>query len=200
MQLLVAEHVASSHWLNAVAVPGTLQAPPPGHCEVALHGAPLFVPPEQRVPAVPPQRPASVLQKPPLQTPLLHCPASVHGRPLQAPPGHSEATVHGLPPFVPPTQRPESGQSAFAPHGFALMLFHVSQKHLPVVNPTARHGGLAVVPLPATSVFVLEPVELVRSIGKVARTPPDAGGQSRLVLAQKRLGDVPLTSHVWPRF
>ena len=74
-------------------------------------------------------------------------------------------------------------------------MLHVSQKHLRAVNPIARQFGLV-----ADSVRVRVPVELVRSIGKVARTPPLAGGQSRLVVDQKRFGDVPLTSHVWPTF
>jgi hypothetical protein len=168
---------------------------PPGHCEATLHGAPLFVPPEHRCPVKPPQIPAVVLQKPLVHTPLAHCVPSVQGRPLHAPPGHSEATVHGLPPFVPPLHRPEAGQSAFEPHGLAATLLHVSQKHLRPVNPTARQFGLAV-----ERVRVRVPVELVRSIGKVASTPPEAGGQSRLVLAQTRFGDVPLMSQVWPRF
>jgi hypothetical protein len=139
--------------------------------------------------------PASVLQKPLVQTPLAHCVPSVHGRPLHAPPGHSDATVHGLPPFVPPLHRPESGQSALVPQGVAAVLLHVSQKHLSDVNPTARQFGLAV-----DSVRVRVPVEFVRSIGNVASTPPDAGGQSRLVLPQNRFGDEPLMSHVWLKF
>jgi hypothetical protein len=36
-----------SHWFGAVAVPGTLHALP-GHCDVALQGAPAFVPPAHR--------------------------------------------------------------------------------------------------------------------------------------------------------
>jgi hypothetical protein len=169
-----------------------LQAlPAGGHCDAELQGAPALVPPEHRWPFRPPQMPVRVEQKPPVQTPLSQSPATVHGRPLHVPLGQTLAAAQAFPAFVPPTQRPETGQSAFALHAFAVELLHVSHMHLFVVNPTARQFGLA-----AESVFVRVPVEFVRSMFSVAMMPPVSGGQSRLVLFQKRFGDVPFTSQV----
>ena len=38
------------HWLGAVDVPGVWQKPPTPHSEFTVQGAPLFVPPTQRLP------------------------------------------------------------------------------------------------------------------------------------------------------
>jgi len=175
--------------LGAVAVPGTLHALP-GHCEVALQGAPEFVPPAQRVPFKPPQMPAGVEQNPLVQVPLAQSVPAVHGRPLHVPPGHTDASTQGLPPLVPPTQRPESGQSALVAQDCALPLLQVSHWHRFVVKPVARQGGFDVL-----SVRVLVPVVFVRSIPRFAMLPPASGGQSRLVEPHSAFGDVPLMSH-----
>ena len=155
--------------MNAVAAPGTLQAPP-GHCELLVHELPG------------------------------HCAAVVHGNPTFAPPAHVK--LQAVPLFVPPMHRrpphtvaPTATQSALVMHGVAARLSHVSQKHLFVVKPGARQFGLADV-----SVTVRVPVELLRLIGNEATCAPGIGGQSRLVLPQKRFGEVPFTSHVRPTF
>src|SRR6185369_13791257 len=145
--------------------------------------------------------PASVEQKPAVQTPLAQSPAAAHGRPLHAPPGHADAAVHALPPLVPPTQRPESGQSALLAHACAPELLQVSHWHrhgapphdVAVLKPVARHCGFAVL---SARVFV--PVVFVRSIARFAMLPPASGGQSRLVDPHSAFGDVPLMSHALP--
>ncbi len=68
----------------------------------------------------------------------------------------------------------------------------MSQKHLSDVNPVARQFGFA-----ALSVRVTVPVVFVRSIGKVAITPPASGGQSRLVEPKAALGDEPVMSQIF---
>jgi len=184
--------------LNAVAAPGRLHELP-GHCELKAlpwHGAPAFGPLMQRAPFKPPQIPAVVEQNPAVHTPLTHCDPAVQGLPEHVPPPvQSVLEVHATPPFVPPVQRPEIGQSALAAHGGDAALLQVSQRHFDAVKPGAVQLGLALV-----SVTVLVPVELVRLIGNDATCDAGFGGQSRLVLPQKRFGEVPLTSHVRPAF
>jgi hypothetical protein len=118
-QVFAGEHTVSEHWLNAVAAPGTLQAPPghcellvhelPGHCEATVHGAPTFVPPAHVKP---------------------------HAVPLFVPP------MHRRPPH---TVAPTATQSALLKHGVAARLLQVSQRHFAVVKPGARQLGLAAV-------------------------------------------------------
>ena len=102
--------------MNAVAAPGTLQAPPghcellvhelPGHCEATVHGAPTFVPPAQ---------------------------VKLQAVPLLVPP------MHRRPPH---TVAPTATQSALVKHGVAARLLQVSQRHFAVVKPGARQFGL----------------------------------------------------------
>jgi hypothetical protein len=168
--VFVGEQTVSLHWLNAVAAPGTEHAPPPAHWELLLH------------------------------TPPGHCDATVHGLPMFEPALHVK--LHAMPPLVPPMHRrppqtvaPTATQSALVLHGVAAGLLQVSQRHLAAVKPGARQFGLS-----ADTVRVCVPVELVRLIGSAAMFAPFDGGQSRLVLPQKRLGELPLTSHVRPAF
>src|SRR5438105_10065077 len=100
-QVFVGEQTVSVHWLNAVAAPGTLQAPPghcellvhelPGHCAAVVHGNPTFAPPAH---------------------------VKLQAVPLFVPP------MHRRPPH---TVAPTATQSALVMHGVAARLSHVSQ-------------------------------------------------------------------------
>src|SRR6185436_15546441 len=106
-----------------------------------------------------------------------------HGSPATGPP------MQRLPPQM-PASPPLTGQSAFSAHPLRVKVLHVSQRHLRVVKPVARHWGLA-----ALTVRVCSPVAMFRSIPRMATTDPEGGGQSRLV-GPKRLE--PFTTHAWP--
>ena len=102
--------------MNAVAAPGTLQAPPghcellvhelPGHCAAVVHGNPTFAPPAH---------------------------VKLQAVPLFVPP------MHRRPPH---TVAPTATQSALVKHGVAARLLQVSQRHFAVVKPGARQFGL----------------------------------------------------------
>lgn len=65
--------VSSRHALGFVGSPGRLQRPP-GHADAAVHGAPLLVPPMQRLPPqiVAPTAVQSALVKQGVAATLLH--------------------------------------------------------------------------------------------------------------------------------
>ena len=73
---VLGEHVASLQSFGCVVWPTRVQAPPPGHSELLLHGAPLFVPLLQRLPpqmpGLPPLSGQSALVAHALALALLH--------------------------------------------------------------------------------------------------------------------------------
>ncbi len=93
---------------------------------------------------------------------------------------------------LPPHTAPP-GQSALEAHGSAACVAQVSHRHCSVVNPGAVQNGL-----PAVMPRETEPVVLLRLIGRLAITPPESGGQSRLVAPKKTFADAPLMSQAWP--
>jgi hypothetical protein len=99
----------------------------------------------------------------------------MHRRPPQMP---------GCPPLI--------GQSALESHGPAAALLQVSHAHFSPAAPL-QFG------LPDVIALLTVPVELLRSIGRVAITLAVVGGQSRLVAPKSgRPGTMPLASHDLP--
>jgi len=69
---VLGEHVASLQSFGCVVWPIRVQAPPPGHSELLLQGAPLLVPLLQRLPPQMPLGPQSALVAHTVALALLH--------------------------------------------------------------------------------------------------------------------------------